>query len=242
MVGNMVRQIIDVHCHLLPGIDDGAADIQDSLRELHSAEKQGITKIIMTPHLYPDKSISAKQVIDLTAELNTRIKYDGMALEVFTGMECMYFNELPSLLQSGEALTLAGSRYVLIEFLEQMSSYHIEKGLDSITEMGYIPILAHYERYESLRRPGVIQRLKKHGFALQMNYDTILEKTGIFGGNMYHEHLKKGYVDFLGSDCHGSSTRAMAVLPGVKWLEKHLREDMINELVYENPSMILNHE
>lgn len=238
----MEKEIIDMHCHLLPGADDGAKDMKDTMKALHMAREQGVKKIIMTPHFRPEKRITAEQVIALTGEVRSAVDSENIRVEIFSGMECLYFNELPSLLERGEVLPLAGSRYVLVEFLEQSSYLSIERGLESIADVGFIPILAHYERYRSLMQKERVKRLKNKGFLLQMNYDTIQRVYGILKRNPFLNDVRSGYVDFLGSDCHGSSYRKYFLKPSIRWMERNLDESQKNKLIYGNPMMIIDHK
>lgn len=236
------HEIIDIHCHLLPDVDDGSKNMEDTVKALRMAARQGVTKIIMTPHYFPGSTLTAQRVLDLTKEVQRTASENGIEIEMFSGMEFLYFSELASLLEKGEVLTLAGSRYVLVEFQEDVPYQYIERGLDSIRDSGFIPILAHYERYNTLTTNNRVKKLKEKGFLLQMNYDTIQREYNLFKRNPFHQDIKNGYVDFFGSDCHGSKFRKYFLDPSVNWLEANVDSEQLRNLTRNNPMMILADE
>lgn len=233
--------IIDMHCHILPALDDGAKSLNESLSALREARKQGIDKIILTPHHYPDHTIPVDVIFRAKEILAEAIRQNDIGIQIYLGQECLYHAELPSLLDCGAVLTLAESKYVLVEFLENASFREILHGIRQLKEAGYEPILAHYERYRSLMQKGRIQKLKNEEILLQMNFDTVQRQYGILRRNPFHEDLKNGYVDFMASDCHGIKFRKYYIEPSVKWMEENLPKDCMKRMVEENPKKILEH-
>ena len=233
--------ITDVHSHILPGVDDGAATEEEAVGALMEAEKQGVTKMILTPHYYPESGYGGQEILNGIRLLKKQAEERGIGIELYPGQECLYHSELPGKLERGEVLTLAGSRYVLVEFLENVRWWDLRDGLKKLKEHGFIPILAHYERYSCLQKQGKVQELKKDGVLLQLNYDTVQRVYGPFRRNPFHADLKKGYVDFLGSDCHGLTFRQYYIWPSVLWLERHLPEEVRTRILCENPRKILDH-
>lgn len=211
--------LIDLHSHVLPGIDDGARSMEEARQTLQIARAQGFEVIVVTPHFFPDGAgVQREQVLSAMKALEPEAEKLGIRL--YPGMECFYHTRLPVLLESGEAMTLAGSRYALIEFEEDVSFRELRYGLSAVAECGCVPILAHYERYHCLMNRTSLRQLKQEGALLQMNYDTIQRTYGPFGRNPFLGHIKKGMVDFMGSDTHGTHFRPLRTGPSVAWLRR----------------------
>ena len=161
--------IIDMHCHILPGLDDGAQSLEEAVRALQEAKKQGIDQVILTPHHYPDSDMPIELIFQTMKQLEDAIQENEIGIKLYPGHECLYYTDLPEKLDKQEVLTLAGSRYVLVEFLENVHYREILYGMRQLKEAGYIPILAHYERYRTLMQKGKVAKLKDEGFLLQLN-------------------------------------------------------------------------
>ena len=236
----MLEKLIDIHCHILPGLDDGAVTMEESLNALAAARDQGISSIICTPHFYPDgKNPSPEQIRQSLEFFKQKAASAGFSFEFYPGQEAMYSSELPRLLELGEVLTLADSRYVLVEFLEDASYREIMKGLLKLMDYGYLPILAHYERYKCLMNKQRKEELKQEKILLQMNFDTVQRTYGIFHKNPFKKDLEEGLVDFMGSDCHGTHFRQYRIVPSLYWMEHSLSQEMNQKILMDNPSNIL---
>lgn len=176
--------------------------------------------MIATPHLLPDAQAGyCERVLDAVRQLEPEAMRLGIRL--YPGMECFYHSKLPAMLESGSALTLAGSRYALVEFEENVTFRELCYGLSAVSECGCVPILAHYERYRCLMNRTNLRALKQEGFLLQMNYDTLQRAYGILRLNPFLKHVKDGMVEFMGSDTHGTHFRPLRTGPSTQWLRNH---------------------
>ena len=216
--------IIDTHSHILPGLDDGASDMRESICLLRQARRQGIRSVIATPHysgrfpnICPDRIRLLCREVQAQAQAELKAK-----IRIWPGQEIMYSEEAVSLLDKGDLLTIADTRYVLIEFLSAVPYSYIFRGVKELTLAGYRPILAHAERYEALREEGRLEELKKQGACVQLNFRPI-------GGKWYHEStrwcrkiLRDGLADFLGTDMHNTGGRRPETEKAVKWMQKEL--------------------
>ena len=239
----MYEKLIDMHCHILPGLDDGAMTMEEAAAALKSAKKQGISAIICTPHFNPNQKNASPEQIRKTLEQMKKFSDEkGLSMEFYSGQELLYHSELPRFLEQGEVLTLADSRYVLVEFIEDVSYREIIKGLLRLMDDGYIPILAHYERYRCLMDSRRKQELKKEKILLQMNFDTVQRTYGIFRRNPFRNDLEQGIVDFMGSDCHGTHFRPYRIVPSLRWMEQSLTKELGQKILIDNPNKILGTE
>ncbi|MGN0996051.1 MAG: CpsB/CapC family capsule biosynthesis tyrosine phosphatase [Candidatus Ventricola sp.] len=219
--------LIDLHSHVLPGIDDGARCLEDARKTLRMARAQGFGAVVATPHLLPNAERGFRERV-LASLRQLEPEAEQLGVRLYPGMECFYHSGLPAMLESGEALTLAGSRYALVEFEEQVSFRALCYGLSAVSECGCIPILAHYERYRCLMSRANLRALKQEGALLQMNFDTLQRRYGLFGHNPFLKHIRNGLVEFMGSDTHGTHFRPLRTGPSVAWLSSHGFLEAIN--------------
>lgn len=233
---------IDTHCHLLPGVDDGAKTMAEAIEALNMAEEQGVSEIILTPHFHPEKPVAARLLRDRYEELKEAADDDALDLELHLGQECMYHADLVKRLDAGDALTMAGSDYVLVEFLTDVSFRALVRGLEDLMEGGYTPVLAHYERYECLSSTERVEEIKDRGSLLQLNLNTITRSFGLFRKNPYQRDLKLYLPDLVASDCHGAQWRPYDVPPALSWMERNLSSEYMRALLQDNPRMIINNE
>lgn len=235
--------MIDIHAHILPGLDDGSSDEEKSMEMIKMAESQGITTIIGTPHYSHHFQNDRQKVVTAYERLMRYMESEGhCAVQIYMGQEVLYSEDVPEKLAAGELLTLAGSRYVLIEFLPFESYSKIFRAAGMVATVGYHMILAHAERYECLRNPGKVQELLEAGVKLQMNYRPI-------GGKWYDETtrwcrkmLKEENIHFLGTDMHNTDSRKPDTKAAVRWMEKHLDEEYMQDICHGNAEKILNHK
>ena len=134
--------VVDIHTHVLPGIDDGAEKMALSYRMLRRSYKQGVRKVIATPHYVAYHwRTKPQQIQELMEKLAARVRKAMPDLELYRGQEIQYFEGMVEMLREGKLLTLAGSRYVLTEFLPTSSWSQIERAVRELTMAGYLPVL-----------------------------------------------------------------------------------------------------
>ncbi len=165
------RKIIDVHAHIIPGVDDGARSLEESCRMLCMAAEQGITAAIATPHYSRKREL--KGLEELTERLQQEVRKHYPEFAIYQGQETYYHDGLTEHLLEGKAYTLAGSSYVLVEFDERAPFEEILRGIRALMNAGYLPVLAHMERYPALRGRGLMEELLRNGCLFQMNYDSL---------------------------------------------------------------------
>ena len=215
------------------------SDIVETFKE---AKKVGFTDIICTPHYMEDyyevpcEEISSKisQIRDLA---------EGINIKIHQGNE-IYANEnIMEYIKSGQATSLNGSRYVLIEFPMQTKPINMDQVIYLLLQAGKVPIVAHPERYSYVREnPNMLLEYIEQGVLFQTNYGSII---GMYG-NEIKETAKKllthNMIHFLGSDNHRVNTVYKNIPEALKTLEKLVGEDKVQELTTENPECILNNE
>lgn len=232
---------IDIHTHVLPGVDHGAKDWDISLKMLAKSAKCGVKTVIATPHYLPWKNgVTAEVICERCKEAEERLQKEyGISMDIYPGNEIYYSTDTVEILKAGKALTLAGSRYVLVEFEPEVSYQTLCKAARDLRYNRYIPILAHVERYQCLNNERLLE-LKDMGALLQMN-------VGSFQGSLFDakshkkkQWLKEGIIDFLASDMHDMVERPPMSEERLQWIQKKLDSQYQDKLLYGNAQEILS--
>ncbi|WP_042170214.1 tyrosine-protein phosphatase [Paenibacillus gorillae] len=201
--------MIDIHSHILPGIDDGAADWADSLMLARAAVAEGITDIIATPHHYDRKyKNDADQVLALVNELNDRLNKQDIPLMVHAGQEIHIHEELLAHLDEGNLLKLANSDYMLLEMPHSRIPNAMEHIVYELCLAGIKPIIAHPERNaEVVKHPERLAALIELGAFAQVTSHSLLGGFGREIERISWELCRQGLIHFIASDAHNLAWR-----------------------------------
>ncbi len=237
--------MIDVHAHILPGIDDGARDIEDTIEMIKEAEKAGFTDIITTSHYieneYNVNKENRKYIIEAIQE---ELSKENIEINLYNGAEIYITNELLDLVEDGVAPSLAGSRYVLFELpLSGSKVIYIEQVIEDLIVAKYTPIIAHPERYDMVKdNPNVAVEWVKKGALLQSNYASIIERYGHKSKQTLLKLIDANAIHFLGTDTHRPNTIYSQMSDILEEFRKEIGEEKLNELTTINPQKITNNE
>ena len=233
--------ITDIHCHVLPGVDDGPAQMEDSLALLREAARQGIKTMIVTPHFHPGRyKVPAKKVLDTLERLRIELGFEDYSVELVSGQECYDYSGLLAELDAGNVLTMNGTDYVLVEFEPEAQYSTVSFAIRELRESGYVPIIAHYERYSCLyQRRERLEELRKQGALLQLNFSCLIDRGGFLRPNLWRKLLKDGYVDFLGSDTHGMEFRPLRLAEALDWLKTDVRPEIRDRILVRNTGLLV---
>lgn len=193
----------DMHSHLLPGIDDGSKNMDQSIGMINKFAEMGYKKLVMTPHIMEDYYKNTPEIILEKLELvRAEIKKYGIKIELEAAAEYYFDETLIDKIKKKEVLTF-GDNHVLFEYSFGQEPQQISTLLFEFKVNGYKPILAHYERYPFYHnRPEKIQEYRENGILIQLN---LLSLTGHYGPaveRMAKYLVDNKLVDFVGSDCH----------------------------------------
>jgi protein-tyrosine phosphatase len=239
----IAHNLIDVHSHILPGVDDGPSNMEETILMLSGAAKQGIRTIITTPHYAVGaNNKSVDELVYIRNKVQEEAFQINSELKIYSGNELYYSESILEELKSGRALTLADSRYVLVEFSVRESYKRIYHGLQEFVLAGYIPILAHVERYQCLmRKEFLIKDLIEAGAYIQMNSSSLV--GGIFHSEAayYRKLVAGGYIHLIGTDCHDAKIRIPQMEDAIKAMKK-CEEGFLHKLLIENPGKILENK
>ncbi len=231
----------DIHCHILPALDDGAADFEEAGNMLKIACEEGIRRIIATPHNYATrKSAGADSIAERVMRMNLYAKECGFPISLYNGNEIFYRMGLVELLESGEVLSLADSHYVLIEFEPGVEYSYLRDGLGEVLRFGYYPILAHAERYDCLfQKKGRLRELKNSGIYIQVNASSVLQGFMSEIKKRINILIKEDCIDFVGTDAHSNRSRAPRIKHSVDFLYKKLGKEKAGRILFDNPQSII---
>ena len=193
----------DVHSHLIPGIDDGSKSMQETLIMLKGFMDLGFKKVITTPHVMSDFYKNNPEII-LGGLENVRaaIKKEGIDIKVEAAAEYYLDFHFEELIQKKELLTF-GENYVLFELSFMHEPTRIKEAIFDLQTAGYIPILAHVERYPYyINQWDVLEDFKNRGCLFQLNINSLSGAYGPQVKKMAEDIIEKEWIDLLGSDCH----------------------------------------
>ncbi len=234
------RGYYDIHSHILPGVDDGSSSMNETIDMLKIALQEGIKTMIATPHYKAGRSnYPVEKLYNLRDEVEKQAKLLDNDFTILLGNELFYSDSIIDALDKKQALTINGTKYVLVEFAFGESYKTIYRGLGNLIRSGYTPILAHVERYKSINNIDLINEISELGCYIQMNCNSL--KGGLFSlqasANM--KILKSGLIHFLGSDCHNKKSRTPIMKSVIETLYKKCDKEIVDGIVLDNPLILL---
>lgn len=235
---------IDVHCHILPGVDDGAPDLETTRCMLRKAWDDGIRCIIATPHYregFAETDIwKIFEKYKVTAREARQI---DPSFQVVLGNELFYRSDLTELLQQKKAFTMALSKYVLVEFFPYVSYRDLGNALRELQYGGFWPILAHVERYDCiLSEPERVEELIDMGVYIQVNAMSVTGENGGRTKRFVHRLLKEAQVHLIGTDAHSMRTRKPAMKKCMQIISKKYGTDYADALGRENALCVIKNQ
>lgn len=234
--------LVDIHHHLIYGIDDGPSYFRETQQMILRACKVGVAHLIATSHAHPG-------VEDFPYEKymgNLRMAQDwclknGLDIRLYPGSEIFYTDMTARLLDERRIPTLANSRYVLVEFSPGDNYERISGAMRTLGSVGYWPVLAHAERYECLRN---IKRLRElhddYQVIIQVNARTILTPNGFMTKRWLHKAFASDLVDIAASDAHNMDARRCRMGKCYQHLAETFGEERAQALCIDNPMQILD--
>jgi len=197
-------QYTDLHCHILPGLDDGARDMETSLMMAWMARESGARRIVATPHVMPGVYFPSPEAIRAGASLlRDNLREAGVELEIVEGSEVCLTERLSRDYKDGKLLPLGRSRYILVELPSLSLPAHAMDEILDLKAAGAGVILAHPERNGDLRQdPDILREMVEVGIYLQVNAGSFVGVYGKEVSAFAERLLREGLVHFIGSDAH----------------------------------------
>ena len=236
--------MVDIHTHILPGMDDGAADIYDSIEMASLAHEYGTKVIVATPHCnipgeygnyFGDNYVRTFQK---TKEI---IQREQPGVTLLAGMEVFATEDLPRLLTEGKIFPINRSRYVLIEFDFREDPDFAGRILRQVKEVRAIPVIAHAERYGFVQDdPQIVYGWKQLGYEVQVNKGSFMGRFGEDARRAAYELLNHNLVTAVASDAHSPVRRTTCMADAYDYLSEEYPQDYLRILFEENPRNICN--
>ncbi len=235
--------MIDIHSHILPGVDDGSKSIDMSLSMIYQAYQSGVRHIVATPHFFPGlyDNYVTEELVDKFHELEKRVRNERIPIEVLKGMEILGTDTLYELLKNGNVWTINEQKYFLVEFNFDVNPEDCSRILAEASEDGFFPVIAHPERYYYVQRdPSIVYKWFKEGYGIQVNKGSLL---GFFGKNVYsiaNSLLRHRVVSCVASDAHDLKERSTSMKKLSEFLKENYGSNYTKLLTDENPRRIVS--
>jgi len=234
--------MVDLHCHLLPLVDDGPASVEQALSLAEQAANEGITRIIATPHLFHPQFETTDVDVRLTvAELNVLLKQRNIPITVYPGHEVRLTGELIEEVKTGVALSLADSRYLLVEFPSTGIPSYARQVFAELISDGYIPVIAHPEKNKAIiQNPTLLFDLVSNGAISQVTCASLIGKYGKDVQRFAVALLENGLSHLVASDAHHLEKRPFYWSECRKFLAQELEGWLYDEIYENNEAVLLN--
>ncbi|MGB5399942.1 MAG: CpsB/CapC family capsule biosynthesis tyrosine phosphatase [Thermoanaerobaculia bacterium] len=242
-------RFVDIHTHLIPGLDDGPASLGETLEMLRHAYDRGTRAMVATPHMFASLGdTDVVRVSDSYVAMEERLQELARSKEnrflremaLYLGAENLVSPEFLQALQKRDVLTLNGSHYLLVEFPPYLPFDIAESAVDRILESGLTPVLAHVERYGFLdRKPGRLAGFKQKGCIVQVNAESIVDRRGRGIAKALMPWFESRWVDVVASDGHNGHSRAPNLDAAYGILAAEYSETTVATWMWHNPARIL---
>jgi len=234
--------MIDLHNHILPGSDDGARDWRDSLEMARAAVDDGITDVVCTPHWVScEYENGSARILEKLAQLQTLLVESKLPLQLHPGTELRLDPSLPSLLRSGDLLTINdGKRYALIELPMHVMPMGLQSFFLELDAHGIVPVIAHPERYPwVIEEPELVYRWVSDGFLVQITAASLLGEFGQTVERLSRRLLEHRLVQVIATDSHGLKMRSPKLSRARQVAAACIGEEAGWDLVRDNPAKII---
>lgn len=235
-------EFADIHIHLLADVDDGAKTEAEMYAMADAVYSEGTRILCATPHFHPgyfgDNAQKTATVYEL---LNAYIQERYPEMRLYLGNELRYSRDCIAWLNSGFCRTMNGSRFVLLDFSEREEEREIVRGLEKLLNAGYIPILAHVERYQSLSgKIHILSDLRANGVLLQVDAQSVTGGLGFAAKRRCKNLLSMRMADLISSDAHDLASRPPEMAKSYEYVAKRYGEEYAEALYMGNAINILD--
>ncbi|MGI6724649.1 MAG: CpsB/CapC family capsule biosynthesis tyrosine phosphatase [Christensenellales bacterium] len=227
------KGFIDIHHHIIYGVDDGPQTLEESRQMLALAYEDGTRHIIATPHFEPMRHYPEVGLLqERLAELSTICAEEYPDLQLHLGAEVLFGEGIRRKLRAGIIPTLAGSNYVLVEFMPGVTAENLEKAVRHLANGGHVTVLAHSERYPAITRNLRLTKYlqEKYGTLIQVNAEAFLSRQRFHVKRFLKKALRLGIIDIIASDAHNTTSRCTNLQKARIFLLKSVGIDYVNKL------------
>ena len=238
--------MIDIHCHILPDVDDGAGNLSDAVEMAKLAADSGIRAIIATQHCNVpgvDPNCWDTGMEDRFLSLRSALKQRDIQISLYPGQEVFLSAGFLERLRKGELISLNHSGYLLVEFDVEETASQAYRKLRQIRAEGYTPIVAHPERYGFvMEQKEAVYRLREAGALLQVNKGSLKGRFGFASGNAADRIMRHRLADFASSDAHSQYSRTPYLADVHELICERYSADYAELLLCTNPQKVISNE
>lgn len=233
-----MAQFIDIHCHLLPGVDDGAQTPEQALALLQMAREDGTAAVVLTPHYRGKYRQNTPTQLRNALRSLQAIAPKDMAL--YLGNEIAYEKDIGEKMTEQKILSINDGQFVLLEFDFSTTCYQAADAVSELLGSGYTPIIAHMERYDAfVKNREFVDILLHQGALIQINADSVLGRWGFSVKRFCHWLLKSRRAHFIASDAHDLNDRPPKLSECFNYIQKKYGPDYAAALFWENARVVL---
>ncbi|MEH7159003.1 tyrosine-protein phosphatase [Neobacillus drentensis] len=232
--------MVDLHCHILPGVDDGARDLSESVKMAKKAIEQGIHTIVATPHHLNNRYENPKQsIIDRVEELNRALREEKIDLTVLPGQETRIYGEMVAGYEAAEILPINHTQYVLIEFSSSQVPRYTEKLFFDLQTKGLVPVVVHPERNQQIiEQPEILYNLVEKGALTQVTAASICGDFGKKIKTFSLQLIEANLTHFIASDAHNTVNRTFKMRAAFDLVQNKYGNDYMY-LFQENSELVI---
>jgi protein-tyrosine phosphatase len=235
--------VLDLHCHILPGIDDGARDIDETLAMLQIAQYDGILNVVATPHVIEGKLPTWQDIVNSCEAVKEAAQAKGIEIPIYPGAEVFLNWDILDKITGPGPFCINGGNYMLVELPAAEIPRFTEEFFFTLQTRGITPILAHPERHpELIRRPQILANWIEKGVLTQMNGPSLKGGFGEKVMQMAELMLVNNMVHCIGSDAHGIRSRRPELSGAADKVESLVGKIKAQIILQDNPKMILRSE
>ena len=237
--------MIDFHSHIIPNIDDGSTSMKDTINMINEARQAGFTEIISTSHYiqkyYDLDCFEREKILDIIKKKVS--EKNEININLYLGSEIYFTPEIIELVKNKKASTINNTRYLLFELPMNTKPLFVKEMVYELMQNGYIPIIAHPERYTYVQENiQYIEELASMGTLFQSNYGSIIGMYGNSAKKILKKLLKNNLISFLGSDVHKTGQIYPKIPKALKKLRKILSAEELEKLTTLNAQRVLKDE
>lgn len=237
--------MIDIHSHILPGLDDGSETMEETLGIVRQLHKTGFKTLIATPHVIEGRDfLNPSEILETTERVRERVAEAKIPVEILPGAENYIFPDLAKWVQAGKLLTLGNAgKYILVEFPMLEIPNYTDQVFFELQVLGITPILAHPERNKGLaEEPERILEWAKKGILFQLNLRSLSGHYGPLAKQLAEILLRNNLIHVIGSDSHRVSRSGSTYSEGLRNIKEIVGGERYLELTQKNPQMIVRGE
>ena len=235
--------MIDIHNHMIYGVDDGSKTIEDSIEILRDLSKRGVTDVILTPHFIPETNYVSPKLNNIVRykKIKEEIRSNNININLYLGNEIYIDKDIYNYIKTNQMCSLNNTEYILVELPISGLYNDYEDIFASLINNGFKVILAHPERYITFQKDfNKIYELEDLGVLFQCNLGSIMGEYGKDAKKTIKRLLKEKKVSFMGTDIHKKMDYSTYIDKAINKLQKYLTEEELEDILVNNAKRIIN--